>query len=175
MDLWGEQLGQRTAGRFLPVGTTSEVDVGIDGEAYAGQHQLLRQHLLAIQTHRLGQAQPGLDTALLTGRTVVIEDALNPLAPGFAIRAVGEDRRILQRDVDLIVETIGHPALDLLAGSAPFVHGAMERVMDVIQRALGAQRLLEFGRCHGSLAHQNSPVRTAYKTMLMPSNATSMP
>jgi len=84
----------------------------------------------------------------------VVENALNPLAAGLAIRAVGEDRRIFQWNVDLVVETIGHPTLDLLASGAPLVHGAVERVMDMVQRALGAQRLLEFGRCHGRLAHQ---------------------
>ena len=111
---------------------------------------------LAISFAGPGKRDAELEAAIACGVTLNLEsenEATRALAiaerlgttPRLAIRAVGEDRRILQRDVDLVVEAVGHPALDLLAAGAPFVHGAMERMMNVVQRALGAQRLLEFG------------------------------
>jgi hypothetical protein len=48
----------------------------------------------------------------------MIEQALNPLAANLAVRTVGEDRGVLERDVDLIVEAVGNPALDLFAGDS---------------------------------------------------------
>src|SRR5690606_22970219 len=103
VDLRGEQFGQRAAGRLLPGRAAGEVDVSVHGEAHARQHQLLGQHLLALQAYRLGQAQPGFDAARLARRSdarpaVMVEDALNPFAAGVAVRAVGQDRGILQRD-----------------------------------------------------------------------------
>ncbi|MNL85597.1 hypothetical protein D3C87_2139660 [compost metagenome] len=56
MDLWREQFGQRTAGRFLPTGASGEVDVGVHGEPYTRQHQLLGEDLFAIQPHGFAQA-----------------------------------------------------------------------------------------------------------------------
>ncbi|MNP36683.1 hypothetical protein D3C76_1300880 [compost metagenome] len=56
MDLRREQFGQRAAGRLLPAGTAGEIDVGIHGETHAGQHQFLREDLLAVEPHRLAQA-----------------------------------------------------------------------------------------------------------------------
>ncbi|MNN12627.1 hypothetical protein D3C81_1256240 [compost metagenome] len=156
VDLRGEQFGQRAAGRLLPAGAAGEVDVGVHREAHAGQHQLLGQQLRAIQTDRLAQTQPGLDAALLARCAVVVDDALDPLAAGVAVRAVGHDRRVLHRDAHLVVEAVGHPALDLLAARAALVHGDVERVVDVVVGALGAQRLLEFGGAHGSLGHRDS-------------------
>src|SRR5690606_15462734 len=104
--------------------------------------------------HRLGQSQPGLDAALLTGRAVMVEDALDPRATRIAIRTVGHDRRILQRYADLVVEPVGHPALNLLPGSLPGVHRSMERVMDMVVVALGTQRLFEFGWGHRWQGHR---------------------
>lgn len=140
VDLRGEEFGQRTARRLLPTGATGEVDVGVDGEAHAGQHPLLGEHLLALQAHRFRQAQPGLDAARLAGGAVVVEDALDPLAADLAVGTVGQDRRVLQRDVDLVVETVRHPALDLFATGTALVHRDMERMVDMVVASLVAQR-----------------------------------
>ena len=148
-----EQFGQRAAGCFLPAGPTGKVHVGIHCEAHAGKHQLLRQHLLTVQTHGLGQPQPGFDATLLTRRAIVVDDALNPLAAGVAVRAVGHDRCILHRDAGLIVEAVGDPTLNLFARRLPGIHGPVERVMDMVVLALGAQRLFEFGGTHGWQVH----------------------
>ncbi len=75
----------------------------------------------------------------------MIEQALNPLATDLAIRAVGQNRRVLERNVHLIVETVGDPALNLLAGCTTLVHRHMVRVIDVVIGTLGAQGLFEFG------------------------------
>src|SRR2546422_3891057 len=50
-----------------------------------------------------------------TGTAVVVDDPLNPLLPDLALRAVGEDQRILDRNVDLVVEPVRHPKLERLA------------------------------------------------------------
>ncbi len=50
-----EEFGQRTAGRLLPDGAAGEIDIGVYREAYAGQHEFLRQHLFAVQPHGFGQ------------------------------------------------------------------------------------------------------------------------
>ncbi|MNJ26488.1 hypothetical protein D3C77_209720 [compost metagenome] len=78
----------------------------------------------------------------------MVEQALNPLAADFAVRAVGQDRSVLHRDVHLVIEPVGDPALDLLAAGAALIHRYMVGVMDVVVRTLGAQGLLEFGRGH---------------------------
>ncbi len=52
--------------------------------------------MVRVEAHGLAQAQPGFDAAVFTGRTVVVEQALNPFAADLAVRAVGEDRRVLQ-------------------------------------------------------------------------------
>lgn len=52
MDLRGEQLGQGAAGRLLPAGATSEIEIGIHCEAHAGQHVTLAEQIVAAQTDR---------------------------------------------------------------------------------------------------------------------------
>lgn len=96
VDLRREQFGQRAAGGFLPTGAAGEVDVGVDGETYSGQHQLLGTQLVRVETDRLAKAQPGFDTAIFAGGAVVVEQALNPLAANFPIGAIGENRRVFQ-------------------------------------------------------------------------------
>jgi hypothetical protein len=96
VDLRREQFGQRAAAASCQLARRAKVDVGIDGETYAGQHQFLRAQLVRIETDRLAQAQPGFDAAIFTRGAVVVEQALNPLATDFAVRAVGEDRGVLQ-------------------------------------------------------------------------------
>ena len=62
---------------------------------------------------------PELDAALIAralagGGAVVVQDALNPQAPGLRVRAVGHQRGILARDGYLVIEAVGHPAADLV-------------------------------------------------------------
>src|SRR5690606_20503961 len=87
------------------------------------------------------------------GCAVMVEDALDPLTACVAIRTIGHDRGILQRDVDLVIEPVGHPAADLFAGGLAGVHRSMEGMMDVVIVALGTQRLFELGWGHRWQGH----------------------
>ncbi len=79
----------------------------------------------------------------------MVEQALDPLATDFPVRAVGQDRGVLERDVHLIVETIRDPALDLLASGTAFIHRHVVGVMDVVIRAFGTQGRFELGGGQG--------------------------
>ena len=155
MDDRREEFGQRRAHRLLPGGPAREVQVGIDGEADTGQQVLVRAELLAGESHRLAQLDPGIDPSLAVP-PVVVEEALNPEAPDIAVRAVGEDRGVLARDVDLVVEAVRHPAAEGLAVELSRVHPLVELVVDVVEALQRTQLALEFlagpGRC-GGVAH----------------------
>ena len=116
-----------------------EVHVGVDRVAHRGQHPPLRHQLLARDAERLAEPQPRLDAARALGRAVVVDDALDPLAPDLDLGAVRQDRRVLQRDALLVVEAVRDPALQLLARELPGVHAPVEGVQVVVARALRAQ------------------------------------
>src|SRR5215470_11711488 len=94
---------------------------------------------------------------------VVIENPLHPVAPHRAVIAVGKHGRILDRNADLVIETVGHPAADLFRLRAPRIQHHVERMVNVIGAALVTQSLFEF------LA------RPAHRAISMPSKATSIP
>ena len=87
----------------------------------------------------------------------MVNDALHPLAPRRRIVAVSQDGSILERDIQLVIEAVGHPAADLLRGGAPFVHGDVERMVNVIVTALVAQGLLERCAAHWFSWHTALP------------------
>jgi hypothetical protein len=74
----------------------------------------------------------------------VVENAQHPAAACFAIRAIRQHGRILQRNIDLIIEAIGDPAANLFAGATAAIHLHIERMMDVIRGAFRAQLCFEF-------------------------------
>ncbi len=92
---------------------------------------------------------------------VVVEDALHPAAPHLAVGAVGQHRRVLDRNRDLVVEAVRHPAANLLGRGAPAVEHHVERVVDVVRAATLAQLGFELGaapgrapgRCGGGHVH----------------------
>ncbi len=95
----------------------------------------------------------------------MVEQALDPFATDFTVWAVGQDRRVFQRDIHLIVEAIGDPALDLLTAGAAFVHRHMVGVMDMVEGALGAQGGFELSLAQRCVGHFDR----SYNSMLMPS------
>src|SRR5690606_35267238 len=99
------------------------------------------------------------------GRAVVVDDAADPAAAHVRQRAVGQDRRVLARDVGLVVEAVGHPAPQLLGAQRPLVHPPVERVQRVVSLGLGAQRGHELVGGEGC----------RHIWISMPSTATSMP
>jgi hypothetical protein len=76
------------------------------------------------------------------------------------------DGRVLARNADLVIETIGDPALDLLARGFARVQHHVERVMDVIGPPPLSQLLLELHFIPGNAV--------AHSTISMPSYATSI-
>src|SRR3954467_15103816 len=100
---------------------------------------MLREQLGARDAERLAEAQPRLGSAAALGRAVVVDDALDPLAPDLDLGAVRQDRGVLQRDALLVVEAVRDPALQLLAPELAGVHAPVERVQIVVARALRAQ------------------------------------
>src|SRR5207237_5921139 len=64
----------------------------------------------------------GLETACPCWRSVVIENPMNPDSAHFADRAVGEDGRVFDRDVSLIVEAICHPTAQRFRLEPAFIH-----------------------------------------------------
>src|SRR3954470_2652209 len=143
VDLGREELRERGAHRLLPGGAAREVDVRVDREAHCGQHVLQRRDLLACKAYRLAQAQPGLDAAVAALDAVVVDDALDPAPALLPVGHVGEDRRVLDRNADLVVEAVQHPSLHLLSGAAAAVHGDVEGMVDVVAVSLRPQLLLE--------------------------------
>ena len=66
----------------------------------------------------------------------MVEQALDPAPPRRAIGAVGQDRCVLDRDADLVVEAVGDPAAHLERLQLAAVQAAVERVVDVVARLL---------------------------------------
>ncbi len=94
--------------------------------------------------HSLPQARPGLDAAFVLAKAVMIEYAQNPAPPRFPVGTVGHDRCVFKRNVDLIIETVGHPALDFFFAELAAVHPDIERMMNMVAGALGAQLSFKF-------------------------------
>ena len=143
MDLRGEQLGQGAAGRLLPAGATGEIKIGIHREAHAGQHVTLAEQIVAAQTDRFPQPQPGFNPAVLAVAAVVVEDPLHPFAPGLRNRAVGHNCRVFQRNSGLVIKPVRHPTLNLLAGRVAVMHGDVVRVVNMVEGAFSPQSLFK--------------------------------
>src|ERR1700721_2261486 len=125
----------------------------------------IRETLLVdLRREQLGQR--GFDSAGILAIAIVIENALHPGASHGSIRAIGQNGGILDRDVDLIVEAIRHPAANLLRRRGTGIHHHIEGMMNVVGPPLGSQLRLEFLPAPGSEAH---------RTISMPSHATSPP
>jgi hypothetical protein len=74
----------------------------------------------------------GLETARPCWRSVVIENPMNPDSAHFAHRAVGEDGRVFDRDVSLIVEAICYPTAQRFRREPAFIHGEVKGMFVVI-------------------------------------------
>src|SRR5687767_1378298 len=97
---------------------------------------------------------------------VVIENALHPAATYVAIGTVGENGRVLDRNVDLIVIAVRDPAANLFRIRLARIQHHVEGVMDVIGAALLTQQRGEFLFAPRGIGHS---------TISMPSHATSIP
>src|SRR4051812_44921957 len=98
----------------------------MDGEPHPGHDIPLVPHLLPRQSPSLAQVQPCLDSPLPVRCSIMVVDAPDPASALLTVRAVGEDSRVLTWDVLLVIEAVGHPALDLPAAQASLVHHRVE-------------------------------------------------
>src|SRR3569833_3313236 len=114
----------------------------------------------------ISQLDPRLDPARVIHVSIVVENPLHPRPPHGTVGAVGQDGRIFDGNVDLIVEPIGHPAANLLRRGPSGIQHHVERMVNVIRPAFLTQPLLELLVAPGALAHSS---------ISMPSHATSTP
>jgi len=81
---------------------------------------------VGILNHVLADLPGGLDAAFFARASVVIDDALYPVAPDLPVWAVGHDGGVFHRDGGLIIEAIRHPALDRRFFQLAAVHQQVE-------------------------------------------------
>src|SRR5919204_142807 len=102
-------------------------------------------------------------------------DPLDPRPSDLDLRAVGEDRRVLDRDAALVVEAVGDPALKLLACQLAGVHPHVEAVEVVVPRPLRSQALDELVRRPRLRRARTIPGGDPHSSSSRPSYATSAP
>ena len=129
-----EQLRQRRRDRLDPRLLAREVHVRVDGVAHPGETRARSDSSSRGRRRAPRRAAATTRSRPSVGGAVVVEDPLDPLAPDLDLGAVGEDRRVLDRDARLVVEAVRDPALELLAGQLAGVHADVERVEVVVAR-----------------------------------------
>src|SRR3989442_1067898 len=104
----------------------AEIHVRTHGEADAWEQAAVRPQVFAAYAHRSPQPHPSLDTALFPVPPVVIDDPLDPAAADVGLRTVRQNERVLDRNVDLVVEAVRYPQLELSARQLARVHAPVE-------------------------------------------------
>src|SRR5690554_1782938 len=168
MNARGEHFGQGRAYRLLPWRLPGKVHIGIHRKAHARGKLLQRPQVRARNPDCYPELCPCLDAAFIFAVAVVIQYAVYPTTSYFPVRAVGHNGRILLRDANLVVETVGHPGTDLVRTQLPLVHLHMERVVDMVAATLGAQLSFKLLACPWLLCRQRS-VCVVQSTISMPS------
>ena len=123
----------------------------------------------AIEADALGELQPARDAAGAGRIAVVIDQPPAPFATQLGGGQARDQRRVLGRDVGLVVVAVERPGLHLRARAAPVVQHPVERMQVVV--ALGAdaaQRRLQ-------LVRRQRLVSVGHRASSMPSSATSQP
>src|SRR5258708_2393294 len=92
----------------------------------------LIEDLLPRHATGLRQFQPGFDTTGSRRGTIVIADSMQPNPAHFADRAIGNDRRVFNGKIALIIKTIGDPGANGVRRKLARVHADMERMLVVI-------------------------------------------
>src|ERR1035437_10680824 len=93
---------------------------------------------------------------------IMIENALNPLAPNLAVIAVRQHRRVFDGDRDLVVEAIRHPATQLACRESACSHHQMKWVMNMVAATAAAQLGFKFFLAPGG-------ERACHRSMSIPS------
>src|SRR5689334_5453455 len=103
----------------------------------------------------------------------MIDQAGPPGAAQVRCRQTGDQRRVLRRNVALVVVAVQRPRLDLAARQLAAVHPLMERMVAVVALGPdGAQRGFQLVRRHRLVGPR---LCTAHNTISIPSQATSQP
>ena len=113
VDLGREQLGQRGGDRDDERLLDDEAHVGFDGEDGGGQGAPPRHHVLAVEAEAVGQHEPALDAAGVLAKAVVLEHAVDPVAPQLAVEDARDERGILARHGGLVAVAVERPRLHL--------------------------------------------------------------
>src|SRR5580704_660313 len=128
----GKQFGQRR-GNCLQEGTIlHQIKISINGVTYGGQDFVAVHHPLAIQTGRLRQLDPTLDTAFLCRIAIMIDHSLTPRPAKIRILAARKNNSVLDGNAALIVIAVQGPSLHLPAAQSPLVHHEVKRMLMVI-------------------------------------------
>ena len=145
------------------------IDVGVAGEADAGQDGPAARHLLAVEADPVGQTQPEVEPRLAPRLVaVVVADAADPHAAEGRIFRLGQDDGVLDGDARLVVVAVQHPLLELELGQPALVHEHVVPMVIVVA-------LLSLAADPGDelVARQRGPYR--HRVTSMPSAAISHP
>ena len=127
-----EELGQRGGHGLDEAALAHELDVGVAGEAHAGQDGAAARHVLAVEADTGGQAQPQLEPALARLGAVVIVDPADPHPAERRIVRLRHDDRVLDGNPRLVVVAVQHPLLELNLRQLAVVHEPVIAVVVVI-------------------------------------------
>ena len=145
VDVRREQFGQRRGNGFDQRLVADEIHIGLDSENRFGQGAFPRDHIVAVETEAVGENEPALDTAFLLAVAVVVHDAVQPLAPQFAIVATAHERGVLPWHGRLVAVAIQRPGLHLALIQLAAMKKLMKGVFVVVLRGADcAQLRLEF-------------------------------
>ena len=106
--------------------------IGIDGKTHTGPDVVLVRHGLTGNTTGNAQPNPLLDPAFLSRFAIMVGNPLNPLSSHFAQRTIRQDRRILPRNIALIIKPVNHPEPDRIFIELSRVHPDVERMQMVV-------------------------------------------
>src|SRR5215203_3715333 len=90
------------------------------------------QNLLARQAASFGESEPCLNSTFAWPGPIMIDDPMQPQPADFAQRTVGDDSRILDRDIELIIKAVGDPTPNRLGTELALVHRDVKRMLMMV-------------------------------------------
>src|ERR1700731_4896939 len=96
------------------------------------QNPVALDGLLSGEPRPFHELQPFLDTARLFAVAIVIDDALAPGDAKRGVFAAGQNRRVLDGNMRLVIVAIQSPSLQLPASELAFVHEQVKWMLVVI-------------------------------------------
>src|SRR5271169_5007729 len=90
------------------------------------------ENLFPRHSAGLRELQPGFDTARSRSGAIMVTDSMQPSPSHFASWTIGNDRRVLDRQIALIIKAIGDPAANGVRRELARVHPDVEQMLVVI-------------------------------------------